>query len=119
MATTQTLRVLSGSDDGGAIQIDAPSTPGKLIHTATPQDGDDDNADICILYATNTSGSNVILTLEHGGTGIGKNIKHNVPANGSIPLGEYTLKGGKTLAAFAGTINVINVWGHVLRSATS
>ena len=119
MATTQTLRPLSGSTDGRPIQISQTSTAGNTIHTATSQNGDDDNADLVVLYATNTSGSNVILTLEHGGTGTANNVKHTVPANGTIPLGEYLLQNSLVLAAFAGTTNVINVYGYVLRSATS
>lgn len=115
MATAYTLLPLSGSTHGRPKKIGQTATAGDIIHTANAVTADD-TGDLIELYATNTSSSNVILTLEVGGTTSPDDlVKHTIPANSTIFLGEYLLRNGLVLRAFAGTTNVINVFGKVYR----
>jgi len=118
MATAYTLIPLSGSTHGRPIKVTQTATAGNIIHTANAVTADD-TGDLIELYATNTSSSNVVLTLEVGGTTSPDDlVKFTVPANGTIPLGEYLLRNSLVLRAFAGTTAVINVFGKVYRLTT-
>jgi hypothetical protein len=66
MATTVSRIPLSGSTDGRGIKIAATETAGTLVHTGTSSETD---CDVVTLYATNSSGSAVNLTIEYGGVG--------------------------------------------------
>jgi hypothetical protein len=118
MATAYTLIPLSGSTHGRPIKVVQTATAGTLIHTANAVTADD-TGDLIELYATNTSAANVVLTLEVGGvTSPDDLVKHTIPAGGTIPLGEYLLRNALVLRAFAGSANVINVFGKVYRLTT-
>jgi len=70
------------------------------------------------MWAVNNSGSNVLLTIEHGGTTIGNRIEQTITArdgttkviDGLVIFSEDT---AYTLAAFAATENVITTFGYV------
>jgi hypothetical protein len=64
MPTTVSRIPLSGSTDGRGIKIAATATAGTLVHTATSSETD---CDVITLYAHNSSGSAVNLTIEFGG----------------------------------------------------
>jgi hypothetical protein len=112
-------QLLSGSTGGRLIEVAATATPGTTIHaTGTSTTVIDE----IWLYAVNSSSSSVKLTVEFGGT------------TASDDLIEFTLYGesglylivpgliltgdgstARTVSAFAGTTNVINIAGYVNR----
>jgi hypothetical protein len=119
MATIEKL-TFSGSLDGSPIKVTA-TTSGSAnpIHTTT---NDDTIVDEMWVYANNTSTSPATLTLQFGGTtnpddrivfGItgGTGLFICIPG---IPL-KSTSSTAKTLSAFSGTANVINIVGYVNR----
>lgn len=117
-------RRLSGSTDGKNIKIVATATAGTLIHT-TSITGTDENGgfDEIWLYATNTSTSDVLLTIEFGGvTSPDDLVNVTIPAKGTTGLdGEKRIfegriiQNGLSVRAFAASANVINVYGYVNR----
>jgi len=111
---TFTKVLLSDSTNGKEIQIAATATPGTAIHTAVNSTS---SIDEIWLYATNTSASDVVLTIEYGGTGVANNIVVTIPkqAGLTLVLPGLLLNNAQVLAAFAGTTNVINVVGYVNR----
>lgn len=110
---TVTKKLLSGSTNGKSIQIAATATLGNTIHTAVSGTS---SWDEIYLYAVNTSASTVNLTLEYGAAGTANNIVIAIPPTGSgliqICPG-LLLNNSLVLTAFAGTTNVINVFGFV------
>lgn len=113
MSEAGTRQILSGSTAGRPISIDADSTPGTLIHEATDVRG---RVDEVWLYATNTSGSDVLLTIEAGGvTDPDDLIEVTVSASGAglslvlpgLPYDDVSVR------AFAATADVVNVTGFV------
>jgi hypothetical protein len=96
------------------IQVAATSSTGTLVHTAVSGTADIDEI---ILYAVNTSSSDVLLTVEYGGTGTANEVKFTIPGQvGLVDLGaKFVLQNGLVLRAYAGTTNVINVGGYVHR----
>jgi hypothetical protein len=110
---TFSKHILSGSTNGRNILVAATATPGTLIHTA-----DASALDEIWIYATNTSSSNVVLTLEFGGTsGPGDLIEKTIPAEDGFKLivPGLILTNSLIVRAFAGTTNVININGFVNR----
>jgi hypothetical protein len=112
-------KLLSGSTGGKAIKVAATATPGTTIHTTGTSSSDIDEV---WLYATNTSGSDVLLTVEYGGTTSPDDlIEVTITAEAGLTLilPGTVLTGdgaaGRTVAAFAGTADVINVHGYVNR----
>jgi hypothetical protein len=113
---TFTKRPLSGSTNGRGILVAATATAGTLIHTAvagtTPEDE-------IWLYAHNTSASAVKLTLEWGGvTSPNDLIEVTVPVDGTglvLVVPGLILQNDINVRAFAGTANVINIFGYVNR----
>jgi hypothetical protein len=74
------------------------------------------------LYATNTSASAVNLTIEFGSTTApDQNIILSIPSKSGLTIcvAGLTLVGtgsaARTITAFAGTTNVINIVGYVNR----
>ena len=60
-------RKLSGSSDGRGIKVSADSSPGTVIHSALSSVAANEWDEI-FIQAVNTSGSDVKLTVEWGGT---------------------------------------------------
>lgn len=111
-----TKQLLSGSTNGRMVQITATSSTGTLLHTAVAGTS---SIDEIILYAVNTSTSDVLLVVEYGGTGVANEIDFVIPAQvGLVDIGgRLVLQNGLTLRAYAGTGSVINVGGYVNRIA--
>lgn len=113
---TYSIELLSGSTNGKAIKVAATSTPGTTIHTAVSGTTD---LDLVTLYAYNHHTANVALTLEWGGTSSPDDIVQvTVPYKaGPILLCEKRpLQNGLAIAAFAGTTNVVTIFGIVHRA---
>lgn len=115
---TFTKQLLSASTNGKPIKVVATATAGTLIHTAIAGTS---ALDEVWLYAHNTSASAVKLTIEYGdATAPDNNIEINIGAEGTGPIlvvPGFLLQNGLTVKAFAGTANVINVFGYVNRIA--
>lgn len=104
---------LSGVAAGNlALQITPTATAGTTVHTAVSGTGTE--WDEVWLQASNISGSDVVLTLEFGGTGVANELDFIVPANSTVPiLTGHPLQNAAVLAAYAATANVINLFGYV------
>lgn len=110
--------VLSGSVDGAGILVAATTSAGTTIHTASTTTTTFDEV---WLYAVNSSGSAVKLTVEWATTTAPNgNIELTIPAEAGLTLvvPGLVLKGNATalvVRAFAATTNVIIVHGYVNR----
>lgn len=112
-------RLLSGSSQGRHIKVAATSSPGTTIHATGTSSSIYDEL---WLYAINTSASDVLLTIQFGGTtSPDDQIQLTVVSrNGlyvvvpGIPL-TGTGSAATTVRAFAATANVINISGYVNR----
>ena len=112
---TMSKEILSASTDGRGVKVAATSSAGTTIHTAT-SGGSGADIDEIFIYATNTSASQVKLTVEFGGTAVDDNIVANVPAETTVlVVPGLILRNGLVVKAFAGTTNVINCHGFVNR----
>jgi len=103
----------SESSDGKGILIGALATPGTLIHTAV---GGQSSFDEIWIWATNTSVSNVLLTIEWGEvTNPDGYIKFIVAAQDGLKMiiPGLILQNSLEVRAFAATINVLVVHGFV------
>jgi hypothetical protein len=113
---TFTKVLLSGSTNGRGIKVVATATAGTLIHTAVSGTS---SLDEIWLYAHNTSASAVKLTLEWGGaTAPDDHVEINVGAEGTgliLVSPGILLQNSLVLRAFAGTANVLNIFGYVNR----
>ena len=119
MATTVSRIPLSGSTDGRGIKVAATASAGDTIHTATSSATD---CDVITLYAYNSSGSAVNLTLEWGGTtSPDDDIKLSIPATSGLTLlcPDLVLRNSLVIKAYAGTTNVVTIHGFVNRVATA
>ncbi len=109
------MRKLSGSTDGLGIKIAATSGTGTTIHTAIS--GTTAGAfDLVTLYATNNHTADVVLTLQFGGTTSPDNeIIMSIPYKSGLFLlcDSLPLQNAKVVTAFAGTTNVIHIYGWV------
>jgi hypothetical protein len=114
MATFSKL-LLSGSTNGRQILVSASATAGTLIHTAVSGTS---SLDEIWIYAVNTSGTSVKLTLEYGGvTAPNDHIEINIPGEAGLVLicPGLVLNNSLVVRAFAGTANVIALSGYVNR----
>ena len=113
---TFTKVLLSGSTNGRGVKVAATATAGTLIHTAVTGTS---SLDEIWLYAHNTSSSSVKLTLEWGGvTAPDDHIEINVGAEGTgliLVAPGILLQNALVVRAFAGTANVLNIFGYVNR----
>jgi hypothetical protein len=113
---TFSKRLLSGSTNGKGIKVAATATAGTLVHTAVAGTF---GFDEIWLYAHNTSSASVKLTLEWGGTtSPDDHIEVNVGAEGTgliLVAPGILLQNGLVVRAFAGTANVLNIFGYVNR----
>lgn len=113
VAVTKVL--LSGSTNGRNIKITQTATAGDLLHTATSAA---DTFDEVWLSAMNTSGADVLLTLELGGvTSPDDLLEVTIPGeDGAYQiLNGQVYNGGVVIRAFAASANVINITGYVNR----
>ena len=111
--------ILSGSTGGMPIKVVATATTGTTIHTTGTSSTVIDEV---WLYATDTSAAAVNLTIEFGSTTApDQNIVVGIPSKSglSICVAGLILVGtgsvGRTITAFAGTANVINIVGYINR----
>lgn len=118
---TFTKILLSGSTGGRPIKVAASGSTGTTIHTTQASSGVTDEV---WLYATNTSTALVELTIEYGGTtnpddriivGIPSKSGLSLVLPGLVLTGDGTT--GRTIRAFAGTANNVNIVGYVNRIA--
>jgi hypothetical protein len=118
---TFTKILLSGCTGGRPIKVAASGSTGTTIHTTQASSGVTDEV---WLYATNTSASTVTLTIEYGGTsnpddqiivGVPSKSGLSLVLPGLVLTGDGTT--GRTIRAFAGTTNVINLIGYINRIA--
>lgn len=119
MATTVSRIPLSGSTDGRGIKVAATSSAGTTIHTATSSASD---CDVITLYAYNSSGSAVTLTIQWGGTtSVDDDIKVSIPSLSGLTLvvPDLVLRNSLIAKAYAGTTNVITIHGYANRVATA
>lgn len=108
---------LSGSTDGKQILVAAVASPGTLIHTAVAGIVDYDEI---WLYATNNHTAALSLVLQWGGTASPTDlIQMSIPSKTGlyliIPGG--VLNNSQILRAYAGTTNLISLFGWVNRIA--
>ena len=109
---------LSGSTHGRGIKVVATAAgSATTIHTAQASTT---NVDVVTLYAHNSSGSAVNLTLTWGGTTDPDDlIRLSVPAASGLTVlvPDMVLRNGLVIGAFAGTANVLTIHGYVNRVA--
>jgi hypothetical protein len=111
---------LSGSTGGRAIKITTTASSGDIIHSTTTSSSAIDEV---WLYATNTSTSSVLLTLQWGGTtDPDDRIVAAVPPQSTVTLIPGHVISGtgsavRTIRGFAGTANVVNIFGYINRIA--
>ena len=119
MATTIVRIPLSGSTHGRGIKVAATASAGDTIHTATSSATD---CDVVTLYAYNSSGGAVNLTLQWGGTtSVDDDLKLSIPATSGLTLvvPDLVLRNSLIVKAYAGTTNVVTIHGYVNRVATT
>lgn len=112
---------LSGATTGVPILVAATASVGTTIHaTGTSATTFDE----IWLYAYNSSTAPVVLTFQYGGTSTPLNdIKVTLPAQSGLTLVvpglilSGTGAAALTVAAYAGTTNVVTVSGYVNRIA--
>lgn len=111
-----TLTLLSGSTDGRGIKVAADATPGTTIHTAA---SGATYFDRIWLWGCNTHSSDLLLTLEWGGTTDPDDLyKITVPATDTILVAPgWILRNSLVVKAFAATANKITLRGHVIRQS--
>jgi hypothetical protein len=116
-----TKTLLSGSTRGRGIKVAATATPGTTIHTTGTSAT---TIDEVWLYAYNGHSSDVLTTVEFGGTSSPDDtIKVTIPAQSGLVLVApgLTLTGdgsaGLVVKAFAATTNVVTIHGYVNRIA--
>ena len=110
-------RQLSASSSGRGIKVSATSSAGTLIHTALASEAVNEWDEVS-LYATNTSGSAVELTVEWGGTtNPDDRIILSIPSKTGLTLviPGLVVQNGVEVRAFADTADVIVIHGYVNR----
>lgn len=108
---------LSGSTDGKGIKVAATGSPGTTIHTALSNVSANE-WDAVYLWAVNTSGSSVKLTIQWGGTASpDDDIEFTVPAEDGLYeiIPGLILQNGAVIKAYAATADVIVLHGYVNR----
>ena len=114
----QQLRFLSESTNGKQIKITETATPGNALHIATSGGNE---VDVVTIEAINKSGGSVLLTIEFGGVASpDDHVEVTIPARTvaaapTVVLNQRRINGGLTIAAFAASANVIEIYGEVGR----
>ena len=114
---TFSKRLLSGSTNGKGIKVAATATAGTTIHTAVAGTSDFDEV---WIWAVNSSGTNVKLTLEWGeATAPDGNIEFTVTAEDGLKcvVPGLLIQNELVVKAFAGTGDVLVIHGFVNRIA--
>ena len=118
---TFTKVLLSGSTQGKAIKV-AATTSGSAGTTIHATGTSSSIIDEVWLYAYNSSASAVVLTVQWGGvTAVDNETKLSIPATSGLTLVipgliiTGTGAAANTVAAYAGTTNVLTVSGYVNR----
>jgi hypothetical protein len=118
---TFTKTLLSGSSQGKAIKV-AATTSGSAGTTIHATGTSASIIDEVWLYAYNSSSSAVVLTIQWGGvTAVDNETKLSIPATSGLTLVipgliiTGTGSAANTIAAYAGTTNVITISGYVNR----
>ena len=107
-----TSQILSGSMSGRPIGIAAIASPGTLIHVAPATAIDE-----LWLWAVNTSGAIVKLSIELGGTAISDLDEVGISSEAGLVLviPGLPLTGSSIVRAFADNPNLINIFGFANR----
>lgn len=110
-----TRQKLSASTSGRQIKVAATASSGTTLHTATSTSGEWDEV---YIWATNSSSSDVTLTIEFGGTTspddiVEKTLRVNNGPELVIP--GWVLQGGLVVRGFASSANVVTIGGYVNR----
>ena len=109
--STITPVIPSGLTDGQALLVAQTATAGDTFHTAHATALDE-----VWMWAMNKHTATVVLTVEYGGAGAGQNLKVDLAPNEiALVLPGARLTNSKTVKAFAGTTNVIALFGNVNR----
>lgn len=105
---------LSGSTDGRGVLVVATATPGTLIHTAVTGTTAGTWDEIW-LYAANTSTTDLVLTIEFGGTGVGDDFYVTIPGRSGrvLVVDGGILQNGTVVRAFAASGSTIGISGFV------
>ena len=118
MATYSKVK-LSGSTEGKAIKVAQTASTGTTIHATGTSASIIDEV---WLYAYNSSGSAVTLTIQFGGTtAVDNDIKLSIPSTSGLTLIVPGLiltgdgSSANTVYAYAGTTNVVTISGYVNR----
>jgi len=120
MATFEKV-LLSGGSQGKAIKV-AATTSGSAGTTIHATGTSSSIIDEVWLYAYNSSSTAVTLTIQWGGvTAVDNETKLSIPATSGLTLVipglilTGTGSAANTIAAYAGTTNVITISGYVNR----
>lgn len=106
---------LTSSTDGLGVVIAATASAGTTVHTAGAVSGTTGGDEVWI-WALNTSATPVKLTIQYGGTTSPDNdIEYTVPAEAGpfLVVPGFWIQNSKVIRAFAGTTNVIVLYGYV------
>lgn len=106
---------LSGSTNGKGVKVVATATAGTTIHTATATAA---TIDEVWLWAVNSDTAAVKLTIEAGGAAAPDNlIEVTIPPESGLVcvMPGLPFDGGVVIAAFAGTANVVMLYGYAHR----
>jgi len=107
-------KFLSGSTDGKPIPIgNAGDTTRSTIHTAT-----DDGIDEVWIWATNTAGSAIDLSIEFGEQGVDHEFRQSITNGNGLNLicqGVPISGTGSVVTAFAASTSGINLLGFINR----
>lgn len=104
--------ILSGSTNGRPVSVSATASPGVSIHTA-----DASAIDEVWIYAVNRHTSDVVLTIELGGTTTGDQITVTLPTGGGpqLVIPGTPMTNSTVTQAFADVASVVSVFGWVNR----
>jgi hypothetical protein len=109
----------SAQTDGQPIKVVATASTGTTIHTTGTSASIFDEV---WLYAYNSSTGPIVLTVQYGGTATPDDeIKITIPSQSGLTLVVPGLilagtgAAGNTVAAYAGTANVVTVSGYINR----
>ena len=111
------MAILTGSTKGQGISVAATSSGGTAIDErgAEPDSGFKSNEVMYSLFAVNNHDSDVLLTLEFGGTAAKNLIKKTIKAGDGMTflVNSHTLQDAVVITAFADTANKIMIYGEV------
>jgi len=102
-----------GTGDGRGIKVVKTTTAGTTIHTCGASAKDE-----IYLWAFNTHSADLVLTIEHGGVTTPDDLyEFTVPfGDGLYPITPgLILSNSDVIGAFAGTTNLIIIFGFVNR----